>query len=67
MSAPVVVSKDEWVLVGEHAKNSYLVRGGLKPICIWVSHIDSAHLIQLLTEANAGIAAMKENKNDQDR
>jgi hypothetical protein len=52
-----VVAKSEWVLVGEQASDSILVRGGMKPISIRVSHPDSQELIQLLAEANAGIAA----------
>jgi hypothetical protein len=52
-----VVAKSEWVLVGEQASDSILVRGGMKPVSIRVSHPDSQELIQLLAEANAGIAA----------
>ena len=52
-----VVAKSEWVLVGEQSSDSLLVRGGMKPVSIRVSHPDSQELIQLLAEANAGIAA----------
>ena len=63
-SKVVVIAKPEWALVGEAASDSLLVRGGLKPISIHVSHPSSFDLLQLLGDANAGIAVEKVTKPD---
>jgi hypothetical protein len=51
-----IAAKPEWLLVGEQSSDSLLVRGGAKPVSIRVSHPSSSELIELLAEANAGIA-----------
>ncbi len=51
---------DEWIMVGRSSADTLLVRGGLKPIAIRVNHGDAEDLRQLLRDANAGIAAQKQ-------
>lgn len=54
---------EKWILVGQSAQNSLLVRGGLNPISIQVKHHDSSHLHDLIADANAGIEARLAAKN----
>lgn len=48
-----------WVIVGNSAANSFLVRGGDEPIRIKVQADSSADLQKLVCEANAGIAFLR--------
>lgn len=52
----VVISKEQWVIIGENSSDTLLVKAGQKPICIRVQSPDSGHIRQLVEAANRGLA-----------
>lgn len=57
---PVIGTADPaWIIVGEQATQSLIVRTGANPFAIAVSHRDSTQLLQLVKDANRGAAHAK--------
>jgi hypothetical protein len=64
----VTVHNDEvWMIVGRTSADSMLVRGGERPVMIRVNHGDSLELIRLVEDANLGIQARRELKDQRER
>lgn len=49
-----VLAKDRWIIVGESADNSLIIRGGPKPFSMRVNCADATELHELVACANVG-------------